>query len=140
MSEDGSWIPSTKPAWWSTIEKFGRDPTGFIRKEVATYLVVGVIAAIEALTGRIRWIWSIVADAVKSAGESLDYAFGNSGDVLTDALGIFPSLLETLSSELGLLAPVVVTVGGILLVYALWQGLKRAPGAVWKLYQAIPGT
>lgn len=136
-----SWLPDVKPEWWSTVKAFATGPGEFIKSHIRTFLVSGVIAAIEAFTGRIRWLWSIVADAVGAFGDAVDVAFTSGGDVLLDAVGIFPELLRSFATDLGpIVGPIVVGVGGALLIWAVWQGLKRAPGAAWAVYQALPLT
>lgn len=123
------------------LTSFASNPVRYIREKVAVWLVAGVLSAIEATTGRIRWLWGIFADALGSAGDSVDFAFEAAGDVLLDALGIVPELLEQLSRDLGPVAgPVVIGVGGALLLWAAWHAIKRAPSTVWTLYQAIPFT
>lgn len=141
MSSDDGWFPDTKPDWWETAATFAENPERFIQKRVATFLVGGVIAIFEAVTGRIRFIWEIIADAVLAAGDSLDFAFGNSGDALIEAFAVFPDLLVGLASDLGPISgPLIASLGAILLVFGLWQLIERAPGAAWKVYQLIPGT
>lgn len=117
---------------------FASSPLQYIRLRV---IIPAVITLIEVTTGRVRWLWGIIADAVEASGDSVEFAFGASGDVLLDAVAIFPNLVESMSGELGPIAgPTVVGIGGALLLWVAWQAIKRAPGTFWTLYQAIPGT
>lgn len=140
-SGSGGWLPDAKPSWWGTVAEFAQAPTVFIQKRIATYIVGAFITVVELTTGKVRWVWSIFADAIAAGGDSLTYAFGLSGDVLLDALGVFPGLVTNLVSGLGPITGPVIAGGALILVgLALWEGLERTPGVLWKLYQLIPGT
>lgn len=138
-----AWVFDLKglTAYVDELTEFASNPVRYVRSKVAVWLVAGIISAIEATTGRIRWFWGIIADAFGSAGDSVDYAFTSAGDIVLDAVAIVPNLIESMATELGPIAgPIVVGVGGALLLWGAWQVLKRSPKAVWTLYQAIPGT
>lgn len=139
-NQSDGWLPDSKPSWWGTVRDFARAPGKFIKSEIAKFLVGAVLTVIEATTGSIRYVWEIFADAVLSAGDSLQFAFGGGAAVIRDAVRVFPDLLVSLASSLGISGPVLVGIGGIAAVFVLWQLLERAPESVWKAYQLIPGT
>lgn len=126
-----------------TLVAFARDPYGFIKSRIAVLLVTSALTVIEVITGKVRALWGIIADAVIAFGDSVGFGFANAGASLLDALDILPGLLTRFASPsgpLGPLAPVVVGIGGALLLYGTWQALKRTPKWLWIAYQIIPGT
>lgn len=145
-SDDGGalpgWIFSLKPLARNagTLAEFASNPVYYIRRNIALFVVSGVLSVIELTTGRILWIWSIFADAVGALGDSLAAGAGGAGDAALGVVNWAITAGADMAAAGGPFGTLLVSLWVIGLAFVLWHVLKRTPSVLWKVYQVIPGT
>lgn len=132
---------SILPSWLSALKPIARNPGKWFRTQAALFVAGGALSAIEAMTNRVSWMWfEVVIPAFASFFTSIGAAFFGPAEALLVVAGLPTDLLLDIEASLGPWAGVVVSGGAVLVFVAGYRSAEEAPGILWKIYQAIPGT
>lgn len=120
------WIPSSKPAWWGTVEEFATGPRVFILSNVVTWFVDVVLNATDVYSNTVirlsNLIISVVIDPLSVAFDPFEIG----GDLIMLLVRELSREMLSLASLTGPFAPFVI--------YPMWVVIAFVTG--WLLLKA----
>jgi len=127
------WVKSLKPlaSVAGTVAEIGRDPAGWFRKRAAWFIVSGLLSALEAGTGVVRWFWNLIGDTLLSVWGSISYALGGPAYYIEYIFGLPAEYLDLVVDALGpFFGPPVAVLGAVGILYLGYELARRGVSAI----------